>query len=148
MSPGRRSARRQAVFALYRQDLLGRPWRISGQDNSDTQVDDYARELVLGVAEEHCAIDTVLQPHVAGWSLERLGTLERAILRLAAYELLWEPEVPRAVAIDEAVELAKRFCSDEAAALVNGVLGSLSTAEGNRIDSIRDLDKTRPERAT
>ena len=148
MSPGRRSARRQAVFALYRQDLLGRPWQISGQDNSDTLVDDYARELVLGVGEKHSAIDTVLQPHVAGWSLERLGTLERAILRLAAYELLWEPEVPAAVAIDEAVELTKRFCSDEAAALVNGVLGSLWNTERNRIDSIRDPDKPRPERAT
>ena len=91
------------------------------------------------MAQEHAAIDTVLHSHVAGWSLERLGTLERAILRLAAYELLWEPEVPEAVAIDEAVELAKRFCSDEAAALVNGVLGSVAASEKDRIAGIRDL---------
>ena len=61
-----------------------------------------------------------------------LGVLERAILRLAAYELLWAMDVPAAVVIDEAVELAKRFCSDEAGALVNGVLGSLIAAKDAR----------------
>ena len=68
----------------------------------------------------------MLGKHVEGWTLQRLGVLERAILRLAAYELIWEPEVPSAVVIDEAVGAAKRFCSDEAGALVNGVLGSLA----------------------
>jgi N utilization substance protein B len=68
----------------------------------------------------------VLDKHVEGWSLQRLGVLERAILRLAAFELLWEPDLPSAVAIDEAVETAKRFCSDEAGSLINGVLGSVA----------------------
>ena len=144
MSAGRRSARRQAVFVLYRQDLLARDWGTIGQGGDDADVDPYTRDLVLGVAQEHAAIDTVLHAHVAGWSLERLGTLERAILRLAAYELLWEPEVPEAVAIDEAVELAKRFCSDEAAALVNGVLGSVAASEKDRIAGIRDLGEADP----
>jgi transcription antitermination protein NusB len=67
----------------------------------------------------------MLGTHVEGWALSRLGVLERAILRLAAYELVWEPETPAAVVIDEAVGSAKRFCSDEAGSLVNGVLGSL-----------------------
>jgi N utilization substance protein B len=142
VSAGRRSARRQAAFILYRHDLLGRDWETIGQGNDDADVDPYTRDLVLGVAEEHTAIDTFLNSHVAGWALERLGTLERAILRLATYELLWEPEVPEAVAIDEAVELAKRFCSDEAAALVNGVLGSLAASEQDRICGIRDLGET------
>jgi N utilization substance protein B len=103
---------------------------------------------VLGVAREHTAIDTVLHPHVTGWTLERLGTLERAILRLATYELLWEPGVPEAVAIDEAVELAKRFCSDEAAALVNGVLGSVAVSERDQISAIRDEPETRARTAS
>lgn len=147
MSAGRRSARRQAVFILYQQDLLGRAWHtLERGDGPD--IDPYARGLVMGVAEEHTAIDAILQPHVTGWSLERLGTLERAILRLATYELLWEPGVPEAVAIDEAVELAKRFCSDEAAALVNGVLGSLALSEKNRIYRIRGPEEPDHRRTT
>ena len=72
---------------------------------------------MLGVDKESEDIDRMLSEHVTGWSLERLGVLERAILRCAAYELCWEQEVPQAVAIDEAVSLAKRFCSAEAGAL-------------------------------
>lgn len=143
MSAGRRSARRQAAFVLYRQDLLDRPWDSIDPQSEGVEADSYTRSLVLGVAREHDAIDAVLHPHVAGWTLERLGTLERAILRLATYELLWEPGVPEAVAIDEAVGLAKRFCSDEAAALVNGVLGSVALSEKAHIVAIRDESVTR-----
>ena len=91
----------------------------------EERVDPYARHLVLGVHEKREEIDRMLSAHVSGWPLERLGVLERAILRCAAYELVWERAVPPAVAINEAVTLAKRFCSIEAGALVNGVLGSL-----------------------
>jgi N utilization substance protein B len=122
---GRRSARRQAVFILYQQDLLDlTPQAAIARDN-DGQVDAYTRSLVLGVGHNREDIDARLVPHLANWSLERLGGLERSILRLAAFELLWGEDVPAAVAVDEAVTLAKRFCSDEAGALVNGVLGSL-----------------------
>jgi transcription antitermination protein NusB len=139
VSAGRRSARREAVFVLYRQDLLGRDWKTVLEGDDGTDVDPYSRTLVLGVAGELAAIDDILHSHVSGWTLDRLGTLERAILRLATYELLWESDVPEAVAIDEAVELAKRFCSDEAAALVNGVLGSLAASEKDRISGLRAL---------
>ena len=88
--------------------------------------DPYTQSLVSGVAHHVSDIDRLLADNLSGWTLERLGILERSILRLAVFEMLWEVELPRAVAIDEAVELAKRFCSDEAGALVNGVLGSLS----------------------
>jgi N utilization substance protein B len=93
---------------------------------------------VMGVARERSDIDSILQEHVSGWSVDRLGVLERSILRLAAFELLWRPDVPAAVAIDEAVALAKRFCSDEAGALVNGVLGSLIAAKDARLDEAHD----------
>ena len=137
MAAGRRSARRQAVFVLYQKDLLELTLEAALERIGDAELDPYARALVLGVAQEQVAIDSVLQPHVAGWSLERLGILERSILRLATYELLWEAGVPEAVVIDEAVELAKRFCSDEAGALVNGVLGSLAISEKERVLSVR-----------
>ena len=126
MSPaGRRSARRQAVFILYQRDLLGLTPQAAIARENDGEVDSYTRSLVLGVGRNQADIDARLVPHLANWSLERLGALERSILRLAAFELLWGEDVPAAVAVDEAVTLARRFCSDEAGALVNGVLGSL-----------------------
>jgi N utilization substance protein B len=124
---GRRSARRHAVFVLYQQDLLGLTPEAAVARVSDAgTLDPYTESLVSGVAHHLSDIDGLLTDNLSGWTLERLGILERSILRLAVFEMLWEIELPRAVAIDEAVELAKRFCSDEAGALVNGVLGSLA----------------------
>jgi N utilization substance protein B len=138
MPSGRRSARRQAVFVLYQQDLLKLTPEAALQRLHAAEVDEYALVLVMGVARERSDIDSILQEHVSGWSVDRLGVLERSILRLAAFELLWRPDVPAAVAIDEAVALAKRFCSDEAGALVNGVLGSLIAAKDTRLDEAHD----------
>jgi transcription antitermination protein NusB len=126
MPTGRRSARRQAVFVLYQQDLLGLGPEEALARAGDPRPDQFTAGLVRGVDAHRAEIDEVLGRHVEGWSLQRLGVLERAILRLAAYELLWEPDVPSAVVIDEAVEAAKRFCSDEAGSLVNGVLGAVA----------------------
>jgi N utilization substance protein B len=80
---------------------------------------------VLGVGDHVGAIDDVISRHLAGWTLGRLGSVERTILRIGAFELGWVPDVPTAVIVDEAVELAKRFASDEAGSLVNGVLGAV-----------------------
>jgi transcription antitermination protein NusB len=126
MPQGRRSARRQAVILLYQQDLLHLKAEEALARSDDPRLDEYTASLVRGVETFRTEIDEALGKHVEGWSLERLGVLERAILRLAAYELMREPDVPSAVVIDEAVESAKRFCSDEAGSLVNGVLGSLA----------------------
>jgi N utilization substance protein B len=126
MPTGRRSARRQAVIVLYQQDLLGLDAEGALARRDNPEPDGYAAGLVRGVGQHRQEIDEVLAKHVERWSLQRLGVLERAILRLATYELLREPEVPSPVVIDEAVESAKRFCSDEAGALVNGVLGSVA----------------------
>lgn len=135
MPKGRRSARRHAVFVLYQQDLLSiNPDEALARD--ERMPDPYTAELVRGVGRHRTEIDETLSRHVEGWSLQRLGVLERAILRLAAYELLREPDVPSAVVIDEAVESAKRFCSDEAGSLVNGVLGSV--ARSVRVEEARE----------
>jgi transcription antitermination protein NusB len=129
MSTGRRSARREAVFILYQQDLLSLGAAAALQRSRPGGVDEYARRLVLGVQERRQEIDALIDRHIVGWHLDRLGILERAILRVAAYELRWMSEVPNAVVINEAVTLAKRFCSAEAGALVNGVLGAMAAAE-------------------
>jgi N utilization substance protein B len=121
MAAGRRSARRQAVFALYRQDLLAVTPEAALLSYSGMDSDSYAGALLRGAARERERVDALLREHLA----ERLGILERSILRVAVYELLEEVDVPEAVIIDEAVTLAKRYCSAEAGSLVNGVLGSV-----------------------
>lgn len=130
MQAGRRRARRQAVVILYQQDLLGLSAPGAMRRVRDVEISDYARRLVLGVAAERETIESAVGAHLAGWSWERLGVLERSILKVAAYELMRETEVPVAVIIDQAVELAKRFCSAEAGALVNGILGAMASVRG------------------
>lgn len=126
MSAGRKSARRQAVFSLYQWDLLRLSPEQVFQRDAETETCPYTRDLVLGVTRKQEDLDRRISDHLEDWTLDRLGFLERAILRVAVYELLYREDVPEAVAIDEAVELAKRYCSLEAGALVNGVLGGLT----------------------
>jgi transcription antitermination protein NusB len=136
MPTGRRSARREAVFILYQQDLLGLTADLAMKRTRRAPVapvDDYARKLVYGVELNRQELDQQLSRHITGWNLERLGILERAILRVAAYELVWESETPGAVAINEAVTLAKRFCSAEAGSFVNGVLAALAGSHGRTL---------------
>lgn len=144
MVVGRRSARRQAVFALYRQDLLGLTPDGALAGSADGDGGTYAAHLLQGTNDRLKVIDASLQRHLAGWSLARLGVLERSILRIAAYELLFEPGVPSAVVIDEAVVLAKRYCSTEASALVNGVLGSMAGAARTPKGDLVPTEETGP----
>ncbi len=135
MPAGRRSARRQAVFILYQQDLLKLGAESAMSRVGDVNVDEYVSRIVFGVESQRASIDALLRDHLDVWSLERLGVLERAILRAATFELLDAEGVPVAVVVDEAVSLAKRFCSTEAGALVNGVLGNVAkAARGTRPD--------------
>jgi N utilization substance protein B len=114
------------VFVLYRQDLLRLDAESALGRTGGVVADDYAANLVRGVQSHRGDIDRLLQQHLREWRLDRLGVLERSILRASAYELLEERDVPVAVVVDEAVNLAKRFCSIEAGALVNGILGSVA----------------------
>jgi N utilization substance protein B len=114
---GRRQARRQALFLLYQWDLTGRPLASL----FDGEPDDFARSLAEAVAARADALDARITAASEGWPADRLGTLERNILRIGVYELE-EGTVPPEVAMNEAVVLAKRYASDEAARLVNGVL--------------------------
>ena len=125
MTVGRRTARRKAVFILYQRDLLKLTLENAIRRYEENKPDEYTFALLKGATCHETEIDKALSSHISGWSIDRLGVLERSILRVAAYEMLWESDVPSVVAIDEAVVLAKRFCSDEAGALVNGILGSM-----------------------
>lgn len=113
----RRQARRQALFLLYQWDLTGRPLASLFEGEPDA----FASSLAAAVADAADALDERITAASEGWPADRLGTLERNILRIGVYELE-EGTVPPEVAINEAVVLAKRYATDEAARLVNGIL--------------------------
>jgi transcription antitermination protein NusB len=116
----RKAARRAALFILYQWDVTGQPIASLYEG----EIDPFARDLVDGVVPRATELDRRITEAAVGWPAERLGTLERNILRIGLYELD-RGDVPAPVAIDEAVRLAKRYASEDAARLVNGVLGRL-----------------------
>jgi N utilization substance protein B len=123
MSPAtsRKTARRQALFLLYQ-------WDLTGQELAslfEGEPDDFAFALAETVAARAPALDARITAASPDWPANRLGTLERNILRVGVYELE-EQTVPREVAINEAVVLAKRYATDEAAGLVNGILARVA----------------------
>ena len=132
MSPTRREERRGAAFLLYQKDLTGGDFRslfdAYERDNGE-RVTEFVRAQAEGAWADRDRIDRSIDAAAEGWSAERMAVLERNILRLAVWELD-RGEVPVAVAIDEAVSLAKRYASPEAATLVNGVLGRIAREQG------------------
>jgi len=117
---GRRKARRQALFLLYQWDLTEQPLASL----FDGEPDEFAVALADAVSIRAAELDERITGASEGWPAERLGTLERNILRIGVHELE-EGSVPVEVAINEAVELAKRYATEDAARLVNGILGRI-----------------------
>ncbi len=120
----RRTARKNAFLALYQSDIAGRSispildrWR-----SYRGEFEGYAERLARGVEEEREALDERLGEVAVGWPVHRMSAVDRAILRLALYEMLYVEDVPTEVAVGEAMELAKGFSSDEAPQFVGGVL--------------------------
>ncbi len=85
----------------------------------------YAVELLEGVYHERLKIDAVISRHASNWRLERIDMTDRNILRIAVFEMMYQDDVPPEVAINEAVEIAKRFCADDSPSFVNGVLDAV-----------------------
>lgn len=118
----RSDQRRLAVFALYQNDLTGRD--LESLLAADTT--DFTRELAEATLAERDVLDAKITEYARGdWPIARIAPLERNILRVAIHELLADGEVPREVAVDEAVELAKNYCSADAPKFVNGILGAI-----------------------
>jgi transcription antitermination protein NusB len=122
---GRRQARRQALFLLYQWDLTQQPLASLFEGEPDV----FARELASAVAARSEALDARITAASESWPADRLGTLERNILRIGVYELE-EGAVPSEVAINEAVVLAKRYATEDAGRLVNGILGRVQREDG------------------
>ena len=121
MTLSRRAARRTALFLLYQWDLTGQPLGT----NYEGEIDEFARGLAEAVAARAEELDERISSVSGDWPAKQLGTLERNILRIGVYELE-QGTVPLEVVIDEAVSLAKRYASEDAGRLVNGILGALA----------------------
>jgi transcription antitermination protein NusB len=120
VSSGRRAARRTALFVLYQWDVTGQPVASLYEG----EVDQFARDTAEAVVAEAPELDRRITEAADDWTADRLGAIERNILRIALHELDGD-DVPDEVAIDEAVTLAKRYATDDAARLVNGILGRI-----------------------
>ena len=130
---GRHQARKRAVDLLFEAEARGlTPAEVAdsrtalADEKSDLSgLNPYTLSVVRGVTEQTAHIDDLISAHLQGWTLERLPAVDRAILRVAVWELLHGDDVPEPVAVDEAVELAKRLSTDDSPGFVNGVLGQI-----------------------
>jgi transcription antitermination protein NusB len=124
----RSKARKRALDVLFEAELRGEPvLAILDERAADTAppLPAYARELVEGVQAHAGRIDGLLAEHAHGWSLDRMPVVDRNILRIGAYELLWAEGIPDSVAISEAVQLARDLSTEGSPAFVNGLLARL-----------------------
>jgi N utilization substance protein B len=133
----RSKARKQALDLLYETDIRGtnlvdtlNARDIPAEGPDARPIREYTRELVGGVSDNRRRIDELITTYAQGWDMDRLPAVDRNILRLGIYEILWSTNVPTSVAIDEALDLARELSSDESSKYIHGVLG--------RIASIKD----------
>ncbi|KIZ17483.1 transcription antitermination factor NusB [Streptomyces natalensis] len=127
----RSKARKRAFQILFEADQRGvdvqsvlADWmRHARTDPRQPPVNEYTLELVEGYAEHTSRIDELISTYAVDWELDRMPAADRSIVRLGTYELIWVDDTPDAVAIDEAVQLAKEFSTDDSPAFVNGLLG-------------------------
>ncbi|HPB46671.1 MAG: transcription antitermination factor NusB [Microthrixaceae bacterium] len=125
--PGRHEARERAVALGYEAEQ--RDLDAAGiLDDQILDPDPYTVALVAGVGEHLEEIDTTIERFARGWTLERMAAMDRAVLRVAIFELAHREDIPTPVVIDEAVELAKRYGTDDSSRFVNGVLDSAANA--------------------
>jgi N utilization substance protein B len=131
----RTKARKRAVDAIFASDLrkedpsvlLGATFRqVEDRQNQD-EIFTYAQEIIDGVVEHHAQIDDLIQTYSLDWDIDRMPALDRAILRCALWEILFNSEVPNGVAINEAVELAKEYSTDESGGFINGLLSKVAS---------------------
>jgi transcription antitermination protein NusB len=121
----RRAARERAVGLLYEAEVKDQP-AVEVLAALPVAPDDYVVEVVTGVTEHAAELDEAITRYARNWDLDRMPALDRAILRLAAYELGHRPDVPRNVVINEAVELAKVFSTEESGKFVNGMPSAMA----------------------
>jgi N utilization substance protein B len=133
----RTKARKRAVDAVFAADLrkispltlLDEVAGLTADRQNQDEIFGYARQIVNGVIENHDEIDDMLDTYSQGWAIDRMPNLDRAILRCAVWEILHNDDVPDAVAINEAVEMAKELSTDDSGSFVNGLLSRISATK-------------------
>ena len=133
----RREAREIVLSLIYESAFAAEGEQVDPErmiqlasERRDFEADEYIRSALKGVLEHQAEIDRRIEENIVGWKLERLSRMSQAIIRLAIYEMLYRDDVPMHVAINEAVELAKKYDHDKAPAFVNGLLNSVAVKEG------------------
>jgi N utilization substance protein B len=132
----RTKARKRALDILFSSDVRGDDLAVTLAAEAQRAASEpareaswlYAREIVDGIIDQRDEIDEQITTHSRDWKIERMPAVDRALLRIGVWEILFNDEVPTAVAIDEAVELAKEFSTDDSGAFVHGVLARVSRA--------------------
>ncbi len=126
----RTRARRQAMQILYQREITGQSvesiLETASYNPEDGEPTEFCRELAIGVSDNQEAIDETLGAISEHWTVHRMPTVDRCILRLATYEILYLEEIPASVSINEAVEMAKVYGGEDSSKFVNGVLGRLA----------------------
>ena len=130
----RSKARKQSLDLLYESDIRGTSstdllsLRDVIDDGPDARpISEYTKVLVNGVNEHIRKIDELISTYAQGWDMDRLPAVDRNVLRIGIYEILWQEDVPHAVAIDEALAMAKELSTDESSVYIHGVLGRISS---------------------
>jgi N utilization substance protein B len=133
----RTKSRKRAIDALFAADIrsvsASETLVEASEANSDRQNQDvifaYAREIVLGFESHKDEVDAYLEAYSQGWALERMPALDRAIMRVATWEIIFNDDIPDAVAVNEAVEIAKEYSTDDSPNFINGLLQKISSTK-------------------
>ena len=133
----RTKARKRAVDAVFAADLrkispltlINETAELTADRQNQDAIFGYAKQIVLGIVDNHNEIDDLLDTYSQGWAIDRMPNLDRAILRCAVWEILHNDDVPDAVAINEAVEMAKELSTDDSGSFVNGLLSRISATK-------------------
>jgi len=132
----RRKSRETAVILLYQSDLMGKDSEevLKKEIDFGKKIDEFALELVIGVNKNRKAIDKEIVGVVQNWTIERIAIIDRNILRVAIYEMLFEKDIPLKVSVDEAIEIAKSLGQkDDTPKFINGILGKILTNIGEKL---------------
>ncbi|MBD1378794.1 transcription antitermination factor NusB [Metabacillus arenae] len=122
----RRTAREKALQALFQIDVSDiEPKEAIEHALDEAESDPFMEQLVYGTLERKQEIDDQIKPHLVKWTIDRIANVDRAILRMATYEMIFVGEIPHNVSIDEAIELAKTFGDDKSSRFINGVLSNI-----------------------
>jgi transcription antitermination protein NusB len=138
----RSKARKRALDIVFESELRGLApgaTLVDRKQAADPPLNPYTVTLVEGVIAHQAAIDALISAYSTGWSLSRMPAVDRTVLRLGVFELLYVDEVPAAVAINEAVSLVKELSTDESPAFVNGVLAKIASAGSEELSTISPL---------